>query len=108
MANEAKAIIVSVQYRLAPENPYPAAWDDAEDAFAWAAANAASFGGDPAMMAVGGDSAGGNLAIAVSCRRLADGQTPPLYQILYYPRSEERREWKECVSTWKSRWSLIH
>src|SRR3546814_7630755 len=60
-------------------------WDDAEDAFAWAAANAASFGGDPAMMAVGGDSAGGNLAIAVSCRRLAAGQTPPLYQLLYYP-----------------------
>src|SRR3546814_15108292 len=98
MANEAKAIIVSVQYRLAPENPYPAAWDDAEDAFAWAAANAASFGGDPAMMAVGGDSAGGNLAIAVSCRRLAAGQPPPLY------RSEERREGKKCVRPCRSRW----
>src|SRR3546814_11401624 len=115
MANEAKAIIVSVQYRLAPENPYPAAWDDAEDAFAWAAANAASFGGDPAMMAVGGDSAGGNLAIAVSCRRLAAGQKPPLYQLLYYPavdmgrdRSAERRVGKECVSTCRSRWSPDH
>lgn len=85
MANEAKAIIVSVQYRLAPENPYPAAWDDAEDAFTWAKDHAASFGGDPAMMAVGGDSAGGNLAVSVSTRRLAKGQTPPLYQLLYYP-----------------------
>lgn len=93
MANEAKAIIVSVQYRLAPENPYPAAWDDAEDAFAWAKANAASFGGDPAMMAVGGDSAGGNLAISVSSRRLAAGQTPPLYQLLYYPAVDMRRDY---------------
>ncbi len=93
MANEAKAIIVSVQYRLAPENPYPAAWDDAEDAFTWARANAASFGGDPAMMAVGGDSAGGNLAIAVSSRRLAAGQTPPLYQLLYYPAVDMGRDY---------------
>lgn len=93
MANEAKAIIVSVQYRLAPENPYPAAWDDAEDAFAWATANAASFGGDPAMLAVGGDSAGGNLAISVSSRRLAAGQTPPLYQLLYYPAVDMRRDY---------------
>lgn len=93
MANEAKAIVVSVQYRLAPENPYPAAWDDAEDAFAWAVANAASFGGDPAMMAVGGDSAGGNLAISVSGRRLAAGQTPPLYQLLYYPAVDMGRDY---------------
>lgn len=93
MANEAKAIVVSVQYRLAPENPYPAAWDDAEDAYAWANANAASFGGDPAMMAVGGDSAGGNLAIAVSSRRLAAGQTPPLYQLLYYPAVDMGRDY---------------
>lgn len=93
MANEAKAIVVSVQYRLAPENPYPAAWDDAEDAFAWAKAHAASFGGDPAMMAVGGDSAGGNLAISVSSRRLAAGQTPPLYQLLYYPAVDMTRDY---------------
>lgn len=93
MANEAKAIIVSVQYRLAPENPYPAAWDDAEDAYAWAVANAAGFGGDPAMMAAGGDSAGGNLAISISSRRLAAGKAPPLYQLLYYPAVDMGRDY---------------
>src|SRR3546814_13952180 len=45
------------------------------------------------MMAVGGDSAGGNLAIAVSCRRLAAGQTPPLYQLLYYPAVDMGRDY---------------
>lgn len=93
IANEARAIVVSVQYRLAPENPYPAAWDDAEDAFAWAAANAAAFGGDSAMMAVGGDSAGGNLAVSVSRRRLAANKAPPLYQLLYYPAVDLRRDY---------------
>src|SRR3546814_3929689 len=47
----------------------------------------------PAKMAVGGDSAGGNLAIAVSCRRLAAGQTPPLYQLLYYPAVDMGRDY---------------
>lgn len=93
IANEAKAIVISVHYRLAPENPYPAAWDDAEDAFAWAAANAASLGGDPAMMGVGGDSAGGNLAVSISTRRLTKGQTPPLYQLLYYPAVDMTRDY---------------
>lgn len=93
IANEAKAIVVSVQYRLAPEHPYPAAWDDAEDAFAWASANAAALGGDPAMMAVGGDSAGGNLAVSISNRRIAKGQTPPLYQLLYYPAVDLTRDY---------------
>lgn len=93
IANEAKAIVVSVQYRLAPENPYPAAWDDAEDAYAWALDKAASFGGDASMMAVGGDSAGGNLAASVSARRLAAGKLPPLYQLLYYPAVDVSRNY---------------
>lgn len=93
IANEARAIIVSVQYRLAPENPFPAAWDDAEDAYVWALENAASFGGDPSMMAVGGDSAGGNLAVSISSRRLAAGKAPPLYQLLYYPALDMARDY---------------
>src|SRR3546814_3060349 len=83
-------------------------WDDAEDAFAWAAANAASFGGDPAMMAVGGDSAGGNLAIAVSCRRLAAGQTPPLYQLLYYPAVDMGRDYPSWTDRKSTRLNSSH
>ncbi|WP_409574711.1 alpha/beta hydrolase [Sphingopyxis sp. PET50] len=93
IANEARAIVVSVEYRLAPENPYPAAWDDAEDAYGWALDHAKGFGGDPAMMAVGGDSAGGNLAVSVSARRLAAGKAPPLYQLLYYPALDMGRDY---------------
>lgn len=93
IANEAKAIVVSVEYRLAPENPYPAAWDDAEDAYGWALDHATGFGGDPAMMAVGGDSAGGNIAVSVSARRLAAGKAPPLYQLLYYPALDMGRDY---------------
>lgn len=93
IANEARAIIVSVGYRLAPEHSYPAAWEDAEDAYAWAEANAASWGGDAARLAVGGDSAGGNLAIATSTRRLDAGRHPPAYQLLYYPAVDMSREY---------------
>lgn len=94
LANEAGVIVVSVGYRLAPEHPYPAAWDDAEDAFAWVAAHAVALGGDPIRVAVGGDSAGGNLAVNVSARRLAKGVTPPAYQLLYYPAVDLSREYR--------------
>jgi acetyl esterase len=92
LAHEAQAVVVSVDYRLAPEHPYPAAHDDAEDAFLWAVAHAAELGADPAMVAVGGDSAGGHLAVAVSRRRLAAGCPPPLFQLLYYPMVDWNRD----------------
>lgn len=85
LAHEAQAVVVSVDYRLAPEHPYPAAHDDAEDAYLWALAHAAELGADPAMVAVGGDSAGGHLAVATSRRQLAAGRPAPLFQLLYYP-----------------------
>lgn len=85
IADEAGVIVVSVDYRLAPEHPFPAPQDDAEDAFAWTRAHAAEFGGDPARVAVGGDSAGGQLALAVSLRQRAAQRPLPLYQLLYYP-----------------------
>ena len=85
IANEADSIVVSVDYRLAPEHPFPAAQDDAEDAFLWARDHAAEWGGDAARVGVGGDSAGGHLALVTSLRQRAAGRPVPAYQLLYYP-----------------------
>lgn len=84
IANEARAIVISVDYRLAPDHKWPAANDDGEDAFLWARANAAALGGDPTMIGVGGDSAGGNISLAISRRQQAARKPGPLYQLLYY------------------------
>jgi acetyl esterase len=83
LANAARAIVISVEYRLAPEHRYPAAVDDSVAAVRWAAANAAELGGDPERIAVAGDSAGGNLA-AVVARKLR-GELPLRLQALVYP-----------------------
>lgn len=84
IANEANAIVISVEYRLAPEHIWPAANDDGEDAFLWVRANAAALGADPAMIGVGGDSAGGAISLSISRRQLSAGRPGPLYQLLYY------------------------
>jgi acetyl esterase len=84
IANEARVIVVNVEYALAPEHPWPAANDDGEAAFLWARANAASLGGDPDLVGVGGDSAGGNISLTISQRQIAAGRPMPLYQLLYY------------------------
>lgn len=85
IANEARVIVVSVDYRLAPEHPFPAPQDDAEDAFIWLRAHAAQLGGDPQLLGVGGDSAGGQLALSVALRQRAAAQPMPLQLLLYYP-----------------------
>ena len=85
LANASGALLASIDYRLAPEHPFPAAPDDARAAVRWLAAHAAEFGADPARLAIAGDSAGGNLA-AVTARRLRDeGQSPLRFQALIYP-----------------------
>jgi len=81
LCNRSGAVVVNVDYRLAPEHPFPAAADDALAVSRWIKDNASSLGGDPARVAVGGDSAGGNLAA------VATQQVPGVYayQILIYP-----------------------
>ncbi|HEY5347634.1 MAG TPA: alpha/beta hydrolase, partial [Rhizomicrobium sp.] len=84
LCNESGCRTVSVDYRLAPEHPFPAAVEDSWAATQWVAQNAASLGIDAARLAVGGDSAGGNLAAVVA--QLANGGGPKLvYQLLIYP-----------------------
>ncbi len=90
LAHDARAIVVSVDYRLAPEAPYPASWDDAETAFDWVVAEAKNLGGQSDRVCVAGDSAGGNMAIVVTTRRMAKGKPAPLCQILYYPAVDNR------------------
>ncbi len=85
LANAAGCLVVSVDYRLAPEARFPAAVDDAYAATRWVAARASSFGGDGTRLAVGGDSAGGNLAAVVSLLAHERGAPPLRFQLLLYP-----------------------
>ena len=85
LANAAGAIVVSVDYRLAPEHRFPVPLDDCYAATEWAAANAASFGGDPSRLAVAGSSAGGNLAAAVALRARDEGGPRLVHQSLICP-----------------------
>ena len=78
-------VVVSVDYRLAPEAKFPAAADDCYAATQWIAQNAASINVDPARLAVGGDSAGSNLAAAVTLMAKNRGGLPLVFQLLVYP-----------------------
>lgn len=85
IARAADCIVVSCHYRQAPEHKFPAAHEDAWAAYRWVVANAATLGGDPARVAVMGESAGGNLAANVSILARDEGEQAPLAQILVYP-----------------------
>jgi len=94
LTNAAACVVVSVDYRLAPEHPFPAAQRDVYDATVWAAENAAAFGGDPGRLAVGGDSAGGTLAAAVTLMAREHDGPDVDYQVLVYPAVNYSREFE--------------
>jgi acetyl esterase len=88
LANRSGHLVISVDYRLAPEHPFPAGLEDAYAAVCWIADNARQLGGDAARLAVGGDSAGGNLS-AVICLRARDEDGPQIaFQLLIYPATD--------------------
>jgi acetyl esterase len=90
IAVDARCSVISVDYRLAPEHKFPAAVEDAYAATVWASAHAAELGFDPAQLAVGGDSAGGNLA-AVVCQLAKQRGGPRIaLQVLLYPMTDAR------------------
>lgn len=85
LAGLAQTIVVSVEYRLAPEHPFPAPVEDAIAAYRWTLEHAAEFGGDPSRIAVAGDSAGGQLAAVVCQEALRQNWRLPVCQVLIYP-----------------------
>jgi acetyl esterase len=85
LSDELGALVVSVDYRLAPEHRFPAAVDDCVAAWTWIVANAEALGGDPSRVAVGGDSAGGNLAAVTCLVAQEEDLARPRFQLLVYP-----------------------
>ena len=85
LANAAGAIVVAVAYRLAPENPFPAAVDDAYATVCWVAEHAAEVGGDGARIAVAGDSAGGNMSAVLAIRCRDEGGPALAFQLVINP-----------------------
>ena len=85
IAKQSNAVVISVDYRLAPADKFPAQHDDALATYKWAAQNAASINGDPKRLALAGESAGGNLAIATAIAARDQGLTKAAYVLAVYP-----------------------
>ena len=93
LARDAHCSVIAVDYRLAPEHPAPAALDDCITATQWIFANAKSLGIDAARIAIGGDSAGGNLAALVAMH----ADVKPVFQLLVYPATDMRMDYPSHV-----------
>jgi acetyl esterase/lipase len=85
LAAGAEAVVLSVEYRKGPENPFPAAHEDANAAYVWAVENSGSLNADSERLAVAGESAGGNLALNVAITARDGGLTQPDHMLLVYP-----------------------
>ena len=88
LSSHANCTVVSVDYRLAPEHPFPSAWEDAAASLHWVKTNHDELGIDPRRIALAGDSAGGNLAAATA--QLAIGDQSVIHQLLFYPALDGR------------------
>jgi acetyl esterase len=91
LATRVPAVVVSVDYRLAPEHRFPAAVEDSSAAATWVSEHAADLDADAGRLAVAGDSAGGNLSAVVSLRARAAGGPPIAFQLLVYPATDLTR-----------------
>ena len=94
LCHHAGCLVASVDYRLAPEHRFPAALDDCDAATRWVAENAAHLGADSARLAIGGDSAGGNIACGVTLRVRGRGGPAICFQLLIYPATDLAGETK--------------
>ncbi len=101
IAARGECIVVSVEYRLSPEHPFPAGMNDCYEATLWVSKNAASFGGDGTRLAVGGESAGGNLAATVSLMARDKGTPKLLHQTLLYPATDGTNEHPSMIENAK-------
>ena len=100
IAQATNAVVVSVGYRCAPENPYPAALDDVYQALTWVAANAPQLGVEPSRITVGGHAAGANLAAAAALRARDEGGPRIAFQLLNQPPLDDRqRSWSARTFT---------
>lgn len=97
--------VVSVEYRLAPDHPYPAALDDCFAAFDLIHREAAELGIDPARVVIGGASAGGGLAAALALRVHDAGRPAPALQLLVYPMIDDRTVHRDVDGRWHRVWS---
>src|SRR5262249_43433029 len=92
LANKSHCQVISVDYRLAPEHPFPTPIDDSLAAFRHIRDNAAQFGADPARLAIGGDSAGGNISAVVWPAFRPAGGAVPAFQMLTYPATDSSKQ----------------
>jgi acetyl esterase/lipase len=90
LAKAAGAVVVSVDYRQAPENKFPAAWDDAAAAYKWTVENAATLNGDPTRVALAGEGAGGTLALATAIAARERSLQKPAHVLAIYPVTQTR------------------
>jgi acetyl esterase len=92
IANKSRCQVISIDYRLAPEHPFPTPIEDSLAAFRHIRDNAAAFEADPARLAVGGDSAGGNISAVICQACKQTGEAMPAFQMLIYPATDMHQQ----------------